>query len=77
MASVTERPRHTVPFPMNRPTDQVIAERMLAAALHNYHKACTSPSGNHDFMTWDQMTDEQRAFYVDWAIPQAMQTIWK
>lgn len=67
-------------WPMNRPTDELIAERMLAAALHNYHRALTEPrSGDKllTFVTWPELTDAQRAFYIDWAIPQAMQIIWR
>ena len=59
------------------PTEQVIAERLLASALYNYHRVMTGRSGLVEFKTWTDLTDEQRAFLVDWAIPQAIQGIWR
>lgn len=73
----TATEKRVLEWPANRPTDQLIAERMLAAALHNYHTTHTRPSSDHPFVTWDEMTDAQRAFYIDWAIPQAIQCVWK
>lgn len=72
-----DRP-HVVPWPMQRSTEEVIAERMLAAALFNYHKVVTGQRGMVDsFKTWEDLTDVQRAFLVDSAIPTALQVIWK
>lgn len=67
----------TTAWPMDRPTDEVIAERMLAAALYNYHRCVTKHMNSHDFKTWPDLTDEQQAFLIDWAIPQAMSAVWK
>lgn len=65
-------------WPMDRPTDIVIAERLLAAALFNFHRAVTRRGGSvTDFKSWPELSEEQRAFLVDWAIPQAMTAIWK
>lgn len=68
-----------IEWPENRPTDVLITERMLAAALHNHHVALTRARNGRTFemVTWPQMTDAQRAFYIDWAIPQALQVIWR
>lgn len=69
---------NVVPWPAHRPTEEVIAERMLAAALYNYHRVMAGQRGLVDsFKTWEDLTDGQRAFLVDWAIPHAVQTIWK
>lgn len=77
--SHTARISTVIEWPDNRPTDEVIAERMLAAALHNYHAALTTSRKGRAFTvkTWFDLTDEQRAFYLDSAIPQALQIIWK
>lgn len=68
-------------WPVDRLTDTVIAERMVAAALYNYHRCVTKHMDSHDFKTWPDLTDEQQAFLIDFlidfAIPQAMSAIWK
>ena len=73
---VTER-QDLDAWPAGRRTDEVIAERMLAAALYDYHIVTTKPKASlQDFRTWDQLTDTQKHFLVDYAIPAAMQAIW-
>lgn len=65
-------------WPANRPTELVIAERVLAVALYDYHIAATKPHATfEDFRTWEQLTDTQKAFLVDYAVPAAVQAIWQ
>ena len=77
VATPTTKPKWDS-WPMDRPTEEVIAERLLASALYNFHLVRTRQQTPFaDFRTWDQLTDEQQAFLIDWAIPQAMTAIWK
>ena len=64
-------------FPMDRPTEQVIAERMLAAALHNYHRVFAGKASVGEMKTWYDLSDTQRAFLLDFAIPAAMRAVWR
>lgn len=66
------------PWPTDRPTAEVIAERLLASALYNYHRVMTRPEvGLADFRQWDELSETQQEFLLDYAIPAAMQAIWK
>ena len=73
--SVTDRPRHDA-FPLDRPTEQVIAERLLATALYNYHQVMTGHAQLADFLDWSTLTETQRAFLVSFAVPAAIQAVW-
>ena len=65
-------------WPTDRPTAEVIAERILAANLYNYHGVMTRPGFTFaDFKQWDQLTELQQGFLLDYAVPAAMQAIWK
>lgn len=58
-------------------TDAEIELRMLATALYNYHRVMTGRATIADHKTWFDLTVEQQAFLVDFAVPMAMQTIWR
>lgn len=80
LQSVAERPRESRydAWPANRAMEQVIAERMLATALHNYHVTCTKRHvGMSALKSWDTLTETEKAFLIDFAVPAAMQAIWK
>ena len=65
-------------WPTHRRTEEVIAERLLATALYNYHAVLTRPEwALRDFRQWDQLSEAQQAFLLDYALPAAMQAIWR
>ena len=65
-------------WPTHRRTTEVIAERLLATALYNYHAAMTRHGFElSEFAQWDQLSETQQAFLLDRALPAAMQAIWK
>ena len=72
------RIRDIKPWPTDRPTAEVIAERLLAASLYNYHRVMTRPDmGLGDFRQWDELSEPQQVFLLDYAIPAAIQAVWK
>lgn len=65
-------------WPADRKTEEVIAERLFASALYNYHAVLTRPQFQlADFRQWDQLNESQQAFLLDYAVPAAMQAILK
>lgn len=63
-------------WPTDRRTEEVIAERMLMAALLNYRRAMTTRSGLSEFKTHDQMSDVECRFY-EHAVHTAYAAIWE
>ena len=69
-------------WPLDRRTEEVIAERMLAAALYNDHLMQTQPTygpgaGLADFKGWDALPDAVQAELVEDIIPQVRQLMWR
>lgn len=62
-------------WPLDRPTAEVIAERMLMAALLNYRRAKAGIDLS-DFKTHDQMSDIECGFY-ERAVHTAYAAIWE
>lgn len=61
-------------WPTDRPTEEVIAERMLMAALLNYRRAKQGRPFT-EFKTHDQMSDIECGFYEN-AVKTAYDAIW-
>ena len=72
------RIRDIKPWPTDRPTAEVIAERLLAASLYNYRSVMMRLGFQLcDFRQWDELSEPQQVFLLEHAIPAALQAIWK
>jgi hypothetical protein len=77
MAVVTMTRPITTSFVPGRSVEEQIAERMLAAALHNYRSFQTGKGSLNTMKSWMDLSDSQREFYTKFAIPRAMKAIWE
>lgn len=73
--SATARSDRFHAWPANRRTEEVIAERMLMAALLNYRRALDNKADFADFKSHAEMTDIECGFY-ETAVATAYAAIW-
>ena len=78
MTAVATLARDRRSWPCDRRTEEVIAERIVAAALYNDHLMQTQPrAALADFRLWDDLPESVQAVLVEDIIPQVRQLMWR